>query len=175
MEEQRKTHKKWKLYKPPPKEDYSGNFKKLIIVIIISFVFIGGEFVGGVIAHSISVISDAFHLVTDLVGFVVSFIFIWFSRKKPTNRMTFGYHRMELLGALGNLFIIWALALFLLYEATDRIINREFVREPLAMLIVAAAGLPVNIIMYFVLHSGGSHSHGLMSESCGEEFLVEDE
>ena len=77
--------------------------------------------------------------------------------------MSFGYHRMELLGALGNLFIIWALALFLVYEATDRIINREFVREPLAMLIVAAAGLPVNIIMYFVLHSGGSHSHGLMA------------
>ena len=82
--------------------------------------------------------------------------------------MTFGYHRMELMGALGNLFIIWGLAFFLIYEATLRIINKEFVKEPLAMLIVAAAGLPINIIMYFVLHSGGSHSHGLMSESCGE-------
>lgn len=35
------------------------------------------------------------------------------------------------------------------------------------MLIVAAAGLPVNIVMYFVLHSGSSHSHGLMGEACG--------
>ena len=76
------------------------------------------------------------------------------------------------MGALGNLFIIWALALFLIYEATDRIINKEFVKEPLAMLIVAAAGLPVNIVMYFVLHSGGAHSHGLMAEQCGEEFHV---
>ena len=90
----KRSHKKWKLYKPPPKEDYSNNFKKLIIVIIISFVFIAGEFIGGVIAHSISVISDAFHLVTDLIGFVVSFVFIWYSRKKPTNKMSFGYHRM---------------------------------------------------------------------------------
>lgn len=73
---------------------------------------------------------------------------------------------MELMGALGNLFIIWVLAIFMFYEATTRIINKEFVKEPLVMLIVAAVGLPINIVMYFVLHTGG-HSHGLMSESCG--------
>ena len=43
------------------------------------------------------------------------------------------------------------------------------------MLIVAGGGLPVNIVMYFILHSGGSHSHGLMAEGCGEEFPIEDE
>ncbi len=69
---------------------------------------------------------------------------------------------MEVLGALGNLFVIWFLAIFLIYEATDRIIKKEFVEEPLAMLIVGVGGLAVNIVMYFVLHSG-SHSHGLMS------------
>lgn len=72
------------MYKPPPKEDSSGNYKKLIVVIIISFVFITGEFVGGYISGSISVISDAFHLVTDLLGFSVSFLFLWFAKKKPT-------------------------------------------------------------------------------------------
>jgi len=150
------------LYKPPPAEDYSSNFCKLYIVIGISFVFIAGEFVGGYISKSISVISDAFHLVTDLIGFGISYLFIYFSRKEPTEKMSFGYHRMELLGALGNLFIIWFLAIFMFYEATVRIINKEFVAEPVAMLIVGVAGLAINIIMYFVLHSG-SHSHGLMS------------
>ena len=72
------------MYKPPPKEDSTGNYKKLIAVIIISFVFITGEFVGGYISGSISVISDAFHLVTDLLGFAVSFLFLWFAKKKPT-------------------------------------------------------------------------------------------
>lgn len=42
------------------------------------------------------------------------------------------------------------------------------------MLIVAAVGLPINIVMYFVLHGSGSHSHGLMSEPCGEEYPVEE-
>lgn len=83
--------------------------------MIISFIFIAGELVGGYISGSISVISDAFHLITDLIGFTVSFVFIWFSRKKPNEVMSFGYHRMELIGALGNLFIIWGLACFLIY------------------------------------------------------------
>ena len=93
-------------------------------MIFISIIFIGAEFIGGYISGSISVFSDAFHLVTDLVGFVIAFIFIWYVKKKSNDEMTFGYHRMELLGALGNLFIIWALALFLIYEATTRIINK---------------------------------------------------
>jgi Co/Zn/Cd efflux system component len=42
------------------------------------------------------------------------------------------------------------------------------------MLIIATAGLPINIIMYFVLHSGSNHSHGLMGEKCGEEFNIEE-
>jgi len=59
-----------------------------------------------------------------LIGFVVAFIFIWFVKRKSNDKMTFGYHRMELMGALANLFIIWALALFLIYEASVRIINK---------------------------------------------------
>lgn len=120
----RSKYKNRNIYKPPPKDDNSTNYKKLIIVIVISFFFISGEFIGGYISHSISVISDAFHLVTDLLGFVVSFVFLWFSKKKPNKKMTFGYHRTEIIGALGNLFIIWTLAFFFLYEATNRIINK---------------------------------------------------
>jgi zinc transporter 2 len=78
------TNKNRKLYKPPPAEDYSKNFCKLYIVIAISLAFISAEFVGGYISGSISVISDAFHLLTDLIGFMVSFGFIYYSRQKPT-------------------------------------------------------------------------------------------
>jgi zinc transporter 2 len=80
--------------------------------------------VGGYISGSIAVISDAFHLVTDLIGFGISFFFIYFSRKEPTEKMSFGFHRMEIIGALANLFIIWFLAIFMIYEATDRIIHK---------------------------------------------------
>lgn len=155
-----------KLYRPPAEEDYSENYVRLIVVIVISFVFIAGEIVGGVISHSIAIISDAIHLITDLMGFVLSFVFIYLSKWKPNERMTFGYHRMELIGALANLFIIWFLLVFVMYEATLRLIDNEFVENPLVMLITAAGGLVINIVMYKVLHGGKSHSHGLMSEGC---------
>lgn len=117
---------------------------------------------GGYISGSIAVISDVFHLVSDLISFLVTFAFIYFSRMEPTEKMSFGYHRFELLGALFNLFIIWILTIFLIYEATLRVISKQFVAEPLVMLIVGAGGLVINIIMYMVLHTG-EHSHGLMS------------
>jgi zinc transporter 2 len=76
---------------------------------------------------------------------------------------------MELLGAIANIFIIWILIFFVLYESTHRIIDREFVEEPMAMLITAGGGLIVNIVMYKVLHNDSNHSHGLLSEGCGHD------
>ena len=80
--------------------------------------------VGGTIAGSIAIISDAIHLVTDLLGFIFSFVFLYLSKKKMNDKVSFGYHRMELIGALANIFIVWIMVLFVVYEATGRIINR---------------------------------------------------
>ena len=76
---------------------------------------------------------------------------------------------MELLGAIANIFIIWVLIFFVLYESTNRIIDKEFVEEPMIMLITAGGGLIVNIVMYKILHNGSNHSHGLLSEGCAHE------
>mgnify|MGYP000863080843 CR=1 FL=1 len=157
------------LYRIPKKTDNAKNYCKLIIVIVISVVFIGGEILGGVLSNSISVISDATHLFTDLVGFIVSFVFIYYSDRASDKKISFGFHRMEVIGALANLFIIWCVTVFLLYEATLRIINKEFVEDPKVMLIVAGGGLVINIIMYFVLHTGpGGHSHGI-GQKCSHD------
>lgn len=152
------------IYKPPPAEDYSKNYGKLTLVIIISFLFVAAELTGGIISGSIAIISDAFHLVTDFIGFILSFAFIHLSRRKPTAKVSFGFHRMELVGALANLFIIWLLAVMMIVEATDRIINKVYVKKPYFMLLFAIGAFFINVIMYFILHGGSEHSHGLMSE-----------
>lgn len=142
------------IYQPPPPEDYTRSYVKLIVVICICTVFIAAEIIGGLISGSIAIISDAFHLITDLVGFILSFVFIHLARKRPTPEISFGFHRMELIGALGNIFIVWLLSFFMIQEATRRIINKEFVGKPFFMLIFAVGALTINIIMFFVLHSG---------------------
>jgi Co/Zn/Cd efflux system component len=52
-----------------------------------------------------------------------------------------------------NLFLIWTLTLFLIYEAILRIVEKEAVTEPLIMVIVASFGLVVNLVMAKILHS----------------------
>lgn len=58
------------------------------------------ELIGGYIAGSLAIMTDAAHLFSDFVGFLISLLSIWVGKKPATRRMTFGYHRAEVLGAL---------------------------------------------------------------------------
>lgn len=133
-------------------------------MIIIATIFIIVEFAAGIMAHSISIISDGIHLICDTSGYSFSFLFMYLSRKPSNSKMTFGYHRMELLGALLNIYIVWILIIYVMYESTYRIIDKEFVEKPLVMLIAAGTDLIVNIAIYKVLHGGAQHSHGLLAD-----------
>lgn len=127
--------------------------RKLVISAILATIFIILEIVGGLIANSLAILSDAAHMFTDVFGFVISIVSIFISQKKSSSVYTFGYHRAEVLGALTSIFLIFVMALLLYYEATTRIINKVYVKEPLAMLITAAVGLVFNLILAKILHT----------------------
>ena len=119
------------------------------------------EIIGGYLANSIAIMSDAAHLLSDLLGFLISIISIHISRKVAKNDMSYGYHRAEIIGALVSIVLIWALTIWLLYEATLRIINPPQV-DGLIMIIIAIIGFSFNVIMGVVLAKNGvQHSHGL--------------
>lgn len=79
---------------PKPSETLKKHYKKLMIVMSLSITFIIAEFIGGLLSHSISVMSDCLHLVTDLVGFIISFIALKYANKKKTRLNSFGFHRI---------------------------------------------------------------------------------
>lgn len=114
------------------------------------------EVIGGYLANSLSIMTDAAHMFSDLCGFGISMGSVFITRKKATRDMSYGYHRAEVVGAALSVLLIWGLTLWLLVEATYRIINPEEV-DGLIMLIVAGAGLLSNIVMGKVLHSHGGH------------------
>ncbi|KAG0222576.1 hypothetical protein BGW41_005938 [Actinomortierella wolfii] len=99
------------------------NKKKLIFVTCLCLCFFALELVGGYFAQSLALISDAFHLLSDVVSFMVSLAAIWLAEQPATKRHSFGYHRAEVLAALISVFIIWILTAFLLLEAVERIRN----------------------------------------------------
>ena len=143
--------------------------KKLTWVCVICTIFMTIEIIGGYLANSIAIMSDAAHLLSDLLGFVISIISIYISRKVAKNDMSYGYHRAEIIGALVSIVLIWALTLWLLYEATLRIITTPQV-DGLIMIIIAVIGFSFNVIMGLVLaKSGVPHSHGLHSHGHDHE------
>jgi solute carrier family 30 (zinc transporter), member 2 len=125
------------------------------------------EVIGGYFAGSLAVMTDAAHLMSDFVGFLVSLFALWVAKWPPNKHLQFGYHRagkyfilnrysvaniwsalneIEILGALSSIFIIWILTGVFVYLAVLRVINQDFVIEPDTMMIVAALGIIINIL-----------------------------
>jgi len=126
----------------------------------IALLFLIAEVIGGLLSGSLAILSDAAHMFSDLSGFFISIMSIWVGTRPASKKLSYGYHRAEVIGALGSIVLIWGLTIVLLYEATMRIINKSVVTEPLFMLITAVFGLVCNLCMAKVLHSAPGHSHG---------------
>ncbi|XP_039536215.1 zinc transporter 4 [Pimephales promelas] len=135
--------------------------RKLGIAALLYFLFMVGELIGGYVANSLAIMTDALHMLTDLIGIVVSLLALWLSAKPPTHRFTFGLHRLEVLSAGISVLLIYILTGVLLNEAAQRTIHQDFTIDGDVMLITAAVGVAVNLLMGFLLNqSGHLHSHG---------------
>ncbi len=133
--------------------DHSHGSLKTALLITGAFLLI--EFVGGWMANSLALLSDAGHMLTDLGGLLLALFASWMARRPANERLTFGYHRAEVLGALASGLSIWALAGILVFEAVGRFGEPAEVRGGLVIW-VAAAGLLANLLSLRVLHR---HSH----------------
>ena len=124
---------------------------KLILTAIVSFIFCGAEAAGGMISGSLAVLCDAAHQLSDVAGFVISFMALWTMRKPSTLKNTYGYHRADVIGALGSIIIIWGLLIWLLSEAIKRLLDPTDV-DGEVMLITACFGLGCNIANLVILY-----------------------
>ncbi|XP_009992857.1 PREDICTED: zinc transporter 4 [Chaetura pelagica] len=123
---------------------------------------------GGYVANSLAIMTDALHMLTDLSGIILTLLALWLSAKSPTKRFTFGFHRFEVLSAIISVLLVYILMAFLLYEAVQRTIHMDYEINGDIMLITAAVGVAVNLIMGFLLNQSGhlhSHSHSHVPQS----------
>jgi len=136
--------------------------RKLIIASILCIVFMIVEVVGGVLSRSLAIATDAAHLLTDLASFMISLFSIWLASRPSTQRMSFGWHRAEVLGATVSVLMIWVITGILVYVAINRVAQGDFEVDATIMLITSGVGVGVNIIMGCSLHQHGhGHSHGV--------------
>jgi zinc transporter 2 len=126
--------------------------KKLMKVSIFCIVFMTIEFIGGYIARSLAIMTDAAHLLSDLSGFVISMFSLYIALRPANFKLTYGYHRAEVIGALSSILIIWVLTIWLIVEACYRFYYPERI-DGLVMMCIASCGLLFNLIMSKILMS----------------------
>ncbi|XP_065919320.1 proton-coupled zinc antiporter SLC30A2-like isoform X2 [Dysidea avara] len=132
---------------------------RLIAACIIVFVFMIGEIVGGKLANSLAIMTDAAHMLSDFASFLISLFALWMANRPATQKMSFGYYRAEVVGAVISVLVIWVVTGILVYLAVLRILNQDYTINADIMLITAGASVAVNVFMILVLHQHSHHHH----------------
>ena len=111
------------------------------------------EAVGGWLANSLTLIADAGHMFLDAGALGFAWYAAHISHRSGNQTLSYGYHRAQVLAAFVNGLTLAALVLFILWEAISRFQNPEPM-DALPALSIAITGLIVNIIAFYMLHSG---------------------
>jgi len=133
------------------------NKKRLIIVLTLTTAYLIAEVVGGLLTHSLALLADAGHMLTDVAGLGLALMAIQFAERPATPERTYGFYRVEILAALTNAVVLIGISVYILYEAYQRFRNPPEVQSG-AMLAVAAVGLVVNIIGIYLLRAASEES-----------------
>ncbi|WOG87418.1 hypothetical protein DCAR_0206642 [Daucus carota subsp. sativus] len=131
---------------------------KLCGLIFFYLIVMVVEIVGGLEANSLAVLTDAAHLLSDIAGFSISLFTVWASGWEATSQQSFGFHRLEVLGAFLSVELIWFISGTLIYAAVERMFHKNEMVNGKLMFVVAAFGCFINLVM--VLWLGHGHDHG---------------
>ncbi len=136
--------------------------RKLILSLSITLVVMVVELVGGILTHSIALISDAGHMFTHSFAIGLSLVAIAIARQPPCHHRTFGLYRAEVLAAFVNGLVLLAIVGIIGYEAIMRILQPRDVLS-ITMFVIGFIGLGVNVASILILH--GSHKEDLNVKS----------
>lgn len=119
--------------------------------MLVTIAFMIVELVGGIFANSLALLSDAAHMLTDVGAILLSLFALWIAKMPRNSRMSYGYHRAEILGALTSGLLIWLISGLLVYEAAIRFQSPPDVKGPIVF-VIALIGLGANLFSMSLLH-----------------------
>jgi cobalt-zinc-cadmium efflux system protein len=140
------------------------------LVLIVSFMLV--EVVTGVLAHSLALLSDAAHMLTDAVALAVSLFAARLASRPARGAMTYGLGRAEILSAQANGITLLVLSVLIIIEAVSRLVAPPAVRGG-PMLVVALVGVVVNLAAARVLARGTGAERSLNVEGSYRHILTD--
>src|SRR6516162_178251 len=149
--------------------DAGATRRVLCIALALTAAFALVEAIGGWLAGSLALISDAGHMVTDAASFVVALIAATVTARPPSERASYGYARAEVIAAFVNALAMLALIVWIAVEAVLRLLTTVPVAGPTVMA-VAGLGLAVNLVVAWMLspHAHGINARGALLHVLGE-------
>jgi len=138
--------------------------KRLTLAIALTFLILVAEAVGGVLANSLALISDAAHMFGDVFALCLSWFALKISNRPSTRTQTYGLHRMEIFAAFINGLLLVVMAVWIFYESIERFQNPSAV-DSLTVIVIAVIGLCTNLAVLYFLKDHGPHSHDLNMKS----------
>ncbi len=133
----------------PPERPRSA--RALTWALALTIAFAVAEVAGGVLSHSLALLADAAHMVTDAGALGLSLFVLWMARRPATAEKSFGYFRLEILAALFNGTLLMLVTVWIVVEAVRRMSGPPAIRSGL-MLAVALLGLAANLAAVVMLH-----------------------
>ena len=130
-----------------------GNMMRVVIALVLTGVFMIVEVVGGIISGSLALLADAGHMLTDTIALALAAAAFYVSNRPGDGKLTFGYQRFQILAAFVNGLSLLLIVGWILFEAVQRFLSPQEIMGQ-TMLLVAAAGLVVNIVAFAILHGG---------------------
>ena len=127
--------------------------RRVVIALVLTGIFMVVEVIGGILSGSLALLADAGHMLTDTMALALAAVAFQVSKRPADTTLTYGYQRFQILAAFVNGLSLLFIVGWILYEAVNRFIAPQEVMGE-TMLIVAVAGLVVNIISFTVLHGG---------------------
>jgi cobalt-zinc-cadmium efflux system protein len=136
--------------------------RNMLVVLSITAGIMIIEIIGGILANSLALLSDAGHMLTDILALGLSLAAMRFARKPPTPAKTFGFYRLEILAAFFNGMLLLIISFYIFYEAYHRLIDAREIKG-LYMLLVAAIGLLANGMGIAILRKSALRSLNVRS------------
>jgi cation diffusion facilitator family transporter len=130
---------------------------RLLLTLGLNLLIPVAQIIGGVMANSVALISDATHNFSDFAAILVAYLAFRIARRGASVRNTFGYRRAEVLAALINVALLVGAAVVIVIEAVERLRNPAAVAEGIVMGL-AAVGILGNGLSAWLLHRDAKHS-----------------
>src|SRR6266481_7115037 len=118
--------------------------------LAVTFLYVLITLIAGLRAHSLALLSESGHNVTDLLSLLLSWVAVFIQTRPPSATKTFGYHRAGVLAAFVNALTLVVIAFYIFYEAVLRLRNPVAV-HPKTMIVVAVIGVLMNGTISWVL------------------------